>query len=153
MKTITYTQMRSDLSTTLELLRSGESVTVTQRGKPDLVISARDCDEKPAPTIRDMTHYERKITYAEMLSEKVNEMPSKHLEQLISANLPPQFTEGVMKLAKQLDNLRQSNEAIKALTGAANIAIGLQGASEQFVKALQHTQTRHADIIKKLEDK
>lgn len=45
MKIITYTQMRSDLSATLDCLRSGESVTVTQRGKPDLVISAKSVDE------------------------------------------------------------------------------------------------------------
>ncbi|EFH6041544.1 type II toxin-antitoxin system Phd/YefM family antitoxin, partial [Escherichia coli] len=45
MKIITYTQMRSDLSATLDCLRSGESVTVTQRGKSDLVISAKSVDE------------------------------------------------------------------------------------------------------------
>jgi len=40
MKTISYTKMRDDLANVLEMLRSGEPVTVTQRGKPDIVLNA-----------------------------------------------------------------------------------------------------------------
>lgn len=137
MKTITYTQMRSDLSATLDLLRSGESVTVTQRGKPDIVISAK-ADVKSA-------------------SEREIQSPAKpanaHLARLIPSNLSPEVMEGVVKLTSQLDALLQSDEARKTMTSAANAALALQGVSISFVKALQHTQTRHAEIIKKLEDK
>ncbi|EEX2866349.1 TPA: type II toxin-antitoxin system Phd/YefM family antitoxin [Escherichia coli] len=137
MKTITYTQMRSDLSATLELLRSGESVTVTQRGKPDTVISAKTVD---------------KVVSGKEIKPQ-NKTIDAHLAQLISSNLSPQVTEGVMKFTKQLDVLLQSDEARQAMMKAANAALALQGVSESFIKALQHTQTKHAEIIKKLEDK
>ena len=137
MKTITYTQMRSDLSATLKLLRSGESVTVTQRGKPDTVISAKTVD---------------KVVSGKEIKPQ-NKTIDAHLAQLISSNLSPQVTEGVMKFTKQLDVLLQSDEAHQAMMKAANAALALQGVSESFIKALQHTQTKHAEIIKKLEDK
>lgn len=137
MKIITYTQMRSDLSATLDCLRSGESVTVTQRGKPDLVISAKSVDE---------------IASADEVKTSAKTIDT-HLAQLIASNLSPQITEGVMKLTKQLDALLQSDEARQTMMKAANAAFALQGVSESFIKALQHTQTKHADIIKKLEDK
>ncbi|EHS5632079.1 type II toxin-antitoxin system Phd/YefM family antitoxin [Escherichia coli] len=137
MKTITYTQMRSDLSATLELLRSGESVTVTQQGKPDTVISAKTVD---------------KVVSGKEIKPQ-NKTIDAHLAQLISSNLSPQVTEGVMKFTKQLDVLLQSDEARQAMMKAANAALALQGVSESFIKALQHTQTKHAEIIKKLEDK
>ena len=137
MKTITYTQMRSDLSATLELLRSGESVTVTQRGKPDTVISAKTVD---------------KVVSGKEIKPQ-NKTIDAHLAQLISSNLSPQVTEGVMKFTKQLDVLLQSDEARQAMMKAVNAALALQGVSESFIKALQHTQTKHAEIIKKLEDK
>ena len=137
MKIITYTQMRSDLSATLDCLRSGESVTVTQRGKPDLVISAKSVDE---------------IASADEVKTSAKKIDT-HLAQLIASNLSPQITEGVMKLTKQLDALLQSDEARQTMMKATNAAVALQGVSESFIKALQHTQTKHADIIKKLEDK
>ncbi|EFG0615660.1 type II toxin-antitoxin system Phd/YefM family antitoxin [Enterobacter kobei] len=137
MKIITYTQMRSDLSATLDCLRSGESVTVTQRGKPALVISAKSVDE---------------IASADEVKTSAKKIDT-HLAQLIASNLSPQITEGVMKLTKQLDALLQSDEARQTMMKAANAAVALQGVSESFIKALQHTQTRHAEIIKKLEDK
>ncbi|OSK70439.1 toxin-antitoxin system, antitoxin component, PHD family [Escherichia coli E1114] len=137
MKIITYTQMRSDLSATLDCLRSGESVTVTQRGKPDLVISAKSVDE---------------IASADEVKTSAKTIDT-HLAQLIASNLSPQITEGVMKLTKQLDALLQSDEARQTMMKATNAAVALQGVSESFIKALQHTQTKHADIIKKLEDK
>lgn len=137
MKIITYTQMRSDLSATLDCLRSGESVTVTQRGKPDLVISAKSVDE---------------IASADEVKTPAKTIDT-HLAQLIASNLSPQITEGVMKLTKQLDALLQSDEARQTMMKAANAAVALQGVSESFIKALQHTQTKHAEIIKKLEDK
>ena len=137
MKIITYTQMRSDLSATLDCLRSGESVTVTQRGKPDLVISAKSVDE---------------IASADEVKTSAKTIDT-HLAQLIASNLSPQITEGVMKLTKHLDALLQSDEARQTMMKATNAAVALQGVSESFIKALQHTQTKHADIIKKLEDK
>lgn len=137
MKIITYTQMRSDLSATLDCLRSGESVTVTQRGKPDLVISAKSVDE---------------IASADEVKTSAKTIDT-HLAQLIASNLSPQITEGVMKLTKQLDALLQSDEARQTMMKATNAAVALQGVSESFIKALQHTQTKHADIIKKLEEK
>ncbi|MBU9866799.1 type II toxin-antitoxin system Phd/YefM family antitoxin [Rahnella aceris] len=41
MKTISYTKMRDELADVLDMLRNGESITVTQRGRPDIVLAAR----------------------------------------------------------------------------------------------------------------
>lgn len=118
MKTITYTQMRSDLSATLELLRSGESVTVTQRGKPDTVISAKTVD---------------KVVSGKEIKPQ-NKTIDAHLAQLISSNLSPQVTEGVMKFTKQLDVLLQSDEAHQAMMKAANAALALQAYQSHLLK-------------------
>ena len=58
-----------------------------------------------------------------------------------------------MNLAKQLDDLLKSDQAQQVMMKVSTAAVSLQGVSESFVKALQHTQTKHAEIIKKLEDK
>lgn len=146
MKTITYTQMRSDLSATLELLRAGESVTVTQRGKPDLVINAKVVSE---PVTRSEIVPVNNTTEILRASKAANES----LGRALMSNLSPQMREGLVNVTKQLDNLLASDEARKAMMKLANSAIALQGVSESFARALQHTQTKHADIIKKLEDK
>lgn len=136
MKNITYTQMRSDLSATLEALRSGESVKITQRGKPDLIICAKKNNE---------------IVESNAV---LHNRPSNHeIAQMISSNISPQVKEGAMRIAKQFHDLILSDEAQKAMMNAARITETMQGVSESFIKALQHTQTKHADIIKKLEDK
>ena len=137
MKTITYTQMRSDLSTTLEDLRSGEIIIVTQRGKPDLVISAKVADQSQK-TIHSLI---------------VNNTLDAYLGNYIASTMSPQAKEGAMKIAKQLEDLLKSEEARKALVKVADTARVLHGVSESFAKALQHTQSKHAEIIKKLEDK
>lgn len=39
MRKISYTQMRAELSDILDAIRDGETVVVTQRGKPDTVLN------------------------------------------------------------------------------------------------------------------
>lgn len=39
MKKISYTKMREELADVLDALRNGESITVTQRGRPDITIA------------------------------------------------------------------------------------------------------------------
>ncbi len=137
MKTITYTQMRSDLSATLELLRSGECVTVTQQGKPDVVISAKLADQTvPAKT-----------------TPPVGADLNSQLAKLLASNLSPETKEGVMNLTRQLHNLLHSDETKQTIARVADAAERIRVGSESFIQALQHTQTKHAEIIKKLEDK
>jgi antitoxin Phd len=40
MKKISYTKMREELADVLDMLRNGEDITITQRGRPDITISA-----------------------------------------------------------------------------------------------------------------
>lgn len=40
MKTISYSKMREELADVLDALRNGESITITQRGRPDITIAA-----------------------------------------------------------------------------------------------------------------
>nr|WP_229221570.1 type II toxin-antitoxin system Phd/YefM family antitoxin [Enterobacter hormaechei] len=137
MKTITYTQMRSDLSATLELLRSGERITVTQQGKPDVVISAKLADQAvPAKTM-----------------SPVRGDLNLQLAKLLASNLSPEAKEEVMNLTRQLHNLLHSDETKQTIATVADAAARIKMGSESFIQALQHTQTKHAEIIKKLEDK
>ncbi|HED1243933.1 TPA: type II toxin-antitoxin system prevent-host-death family antitoxin [Enterobacter bugandensis] len=39
MRKVSYTQMRAELSDILDAIRNGETVVVTQRGRPDTVLS------------------------------------------------------------------------------------------------------------------
>lgn len=39
MRKISYTQMRAELSNILDAIRSGETVVVTQRGRPDTILN------------------------------------------------------------------------------------------------------------------
>lgn len=41
MKTISYTKMRDELADVLDMLRNGEDITVTQRGRPDIILMAK----------------------------------------------------------------------------------------------------------------
>lgn len=50
MKTISYTRMRDELADVLEALRNGEQITVTQRGRPNMVLNA-NVAAKPAMDI------------------------------------------------------------------------------------------------------
>lgn len=129
--------MRSDLSATLELLRSGESVKVTQRGKPDLILERGQNVDAHAQNDIETNH----LTL------------STHLAQLISSNLSTEVKEEIVRRTKMMDELLLSDRARQSMIKAANAAQTLQGLSESFMKALERTQTRHADIIKKLEDK
>ncbi|PLR29810.1 hypothetical protein CYR55_22600, partial [Chimaeribacter californicus] len=56
MKTITFTEMEEQLSAVLDLLRSGQCVTVTQPGKPDMFVAGVGL--KPVPDNAGMTFYE-----------------------------------------------------------------------------------------------
>lgn len=157
MKTITYTQLRSDLSSTLDLLRSGESITVVQRGKPNVVISGM---AEVAPNA---------------YQEAAQQEPSKSslLARSIVDNISPETLEGIARLTKHMDTLRNSSETHRRLAMISDSfseqtrgitsspefkkVLAVMEAAQQgalsFQKALERTQTRHADIIKKLEDK
>ncbi|BEN05096.1 type II toxin-antitoxin system prevent-host-death family antitoxin [Serratia bockelmannii] len=128
MKTVTYTQMRSELSDILELLREGKSITVTQRGKPDIVVRG-SCEANEAnPTVGTMS--------------KIPEF-----------RVSPEISEGIKEMSKQLNNVLNSSGTREAIAMAAKMALKLNSLPEEFAKALSHTQSKHAEIIKKLEDK
>lgn len=157
MKTITYTQLRSDLSSTLELLRSGESVTVVQRGKPNVVISgiteAVEHDS-PKPALQDLP---KDVLFTGSFID----------------NISPEALEGIAKLTQQIDILRNSSETqrklaqlamlvsqhTQALISSPDVKAAIEAMESarrgalSFQKALERTQARHADIIKRLEDK
>ncbi|MES3574247.1 hypothetical protein CIW69_01455 [Enterobacter cloacae] len=53
MRKVSYTQMRAELSDILDAIRNGETVVVTQRGRPDTVLNGSLVNEsanfKPSP--------------------------------------------------------------------------------------------------------
>lgn len=157
MKTITYTQLRSELSSSLDLLRSGESITVVQRGKPNVVISGTAevvVSEPPKAGQQDASK-------------------TRLLSELFLDNISPETLEGIAKFTHHMDTLLNSDETqrklakiadifseqTKAITSspdfkkALEVVEAAQNGALSFQKALERTQTRHADIIKKLEDK
>ncbi|MGA4365436.1 type II toxin-antitoxin system Phd/YefM family antitoxin [Pantoea ananatis] len=134
MKTITYTQMRSNLSDTLDLLRSGENVTITQRGKPDLIIHALESNDSLA--LKD-----------------INPIKSAQNNDVVNNYIAQEFLKKPDELKKQIDGILCSKEVVAAMQQAAAIASTMHNVSESFARALIHTRTKHAEIIKKLEDK
>lgn len=49
MRKISYTQMRAELSDILDAIRDGETVVVTQRGKPDTVLNGSHVKNTSSP--------------------------------------------------------------------------------------------------------
>ncbi len=108
MKTISYTKMRDELADVLEALRGGEPVTITQRGKADIVISAQTGVGVSPPAQPDWRKSNTEIKNA-------NE------------------TKAIVKTGNSL-----TKRAQKLLS---------------FQEAKSRTQSKHASIIKALEDK
>lgn len=54
MKTLSYTQMRNELSEVLEALRSGEEVVITQRGKPNLILNGVSLEKEEPSNAESM---------------------------------------------------------------------------------------------------
>ncbi len=55
MKTISYTKMREELADVLDMLRNGEDITITQRGRPDITLSATRATPSPGCWVEKRT--------------------------------------------------------------------------------------------------
>jgi len=108
MKTISYTKMRDELADVLEALRGGEPVTITQRGKADIIISAQ---------------IGKSIYPSEQPAWKKSNTENKS---------------GI-----GYEKIRQKNT-----NSGKGLGLGLT-----FEEAKSRTQSKHAGIIKALEDK
>lgn len=138
MKNVSYTQMRTELSTILDTLRKGGSVTITQRGKPDVVISGaipssceQRCTGEYAGDVPAITPYTRRA-----------ERPS---DKLLSPDA--------------ISHIRRIGDDVKAIRSAQDFSDtpeDIQCVTDKrtdFQKALDKTKIKHADIIRALEDK
>ncbi|MDE9543729.1 type II toxin-antitoxin system Phd/YefM family antitoxin [Xenorhabdus bovienii] len=156
MKKVTYTQMRAELSDILELIRNGETVVITQRGKPDtkingsIIVSEGESvnkKQKIAPAVKTS------VVDVDSLPSDMNAFLYKFDALAKSLQPSPEVIEGMQRMANQLNAIVNSPE-MRQLYKKANDTINyLNSNSEAFKKALLHTQTKHADIIKALEDK
>lgn len=89
MKKYTYTNMRTELSDVLDILRSGESVTITQRGKPDVVLQGLSASQ-----VNDNLHNEDELVIETSKTSKRTPITSPVQSW---ADLPP-FLEETIKL-------------------------------------------------------
>ena len=131
MEKYTYTNMRTELSDVLDKLRKGESITITQRGKEDLVLRGSS-----ANTIA--------------LNDEVGELTDiNHIDKIL--RLPGlREADSVCNLPGQ--KIMQSSVFKTHLKAVSEIQRAIPGLTPKFLKALTLTQIKHADTIKKLED-
>lgn len=135
MKKYTYTNMRTELSDILDKLRMGELITITQRGKEDLVLqgslaNTTALDEK-AEKLTGINHIDEVLrSHSFKQSYRVMQSPNYKLIQEITQS--PAFKTNV-KVMKEIKRAMPS-------------------VSSRFIEALTLTQKKHANIIKKLED-
>lgn len=139
MKRITYTQLRGDLSTLLEAIRNGETIMVTQRGKPDVIIQRGIEEAKSVDNLLKAGEIKQEIC--------------SRLQNIETSELSPEFLAGMHKMVKKLEALVNSKEMRQISDKIVGTSEFLQNNSESFKKALMLTQEKYAHIIKALEDK
>lgn len=128
MKTISYTYMREHLTEILDALRLGEEITVTQRGKADLVLSAL----KP-----------------------LNLEPVESVGKLYGLQ-DREPRKSVFKGTRQ--DARERGQALGIEKGAWKVVGSsskghASGKKMSFSEAKERTKSRHAGVIKMLGDK
>lgn len=69
MRKVSYTQMRAELSDILDAIRNGETIVVTQRGRPDTVIDGRIVESRRSGAIPwpGVVRFNRTIDYSHVL--------------------------------------------------------------------------------------
>lgn len=128
MKKITYTSMRTELSDVLDALRAGEEIIITQKGKEDITLKGS----------------------IDFQNEKKS--PNKNFH----VNLNPDVIKGIKEMNKvnnQINAFLNSPEVKQKIETLNRVAFNINKVSDEFKEALLYTQIKHADIIKKLEDK
>lgn len=123
MRKVSYTQMRAELSDILDAIRNGETVVVTQRGRPDTYLNGSTKDEPKKP----------------ILFHKRDSAGRAHSGQ--------PFIEVSRNSAGQVMYVS------KAPNGEILSKVITKGEKVSFSDALSKTQKKHAKIIKALEDK
>ncbi|QCR38757.1 type II toxin-antitoxin system Phd/YefM family antitoxin [Nissabacter sp. SGAir0207] len=125
MKNISYTRMRDELADVLEALRNGEQIIVTQRGKPDILLSAR-----AAGGVGVLGFMNKSDDRADIYAGNATTWDPM--------GLPKHLTESV----KKVEDLAHPHRSILP-----------PGRSLSFDEAIEKTRKKHAKIIKALEDK
>lgn len=128
MKTISYTYMREHLTEVLDELRNGELITVTQRGKADIVLNSV-CKTvlKPLPKADGWI-------------------------AVSGSSIKPAIKEGMKAGAThQKSNDGRFMDASKELNSSGSNIVTKKGLS--FKDAKERTKVRHAGVIKMLGDK
>ncbi|HDR2843243.1 type II toxin-antitoxin system Phd/YefM family antitoxin [Enterobacter ludwigii] len=122
MRKVSYTQMRAELSDILDAIRNGETVVVTQRGRPDTVLKGSTSSE---------------LSYSPITTRPY------------TTRLNPSNT--IIEVVR--DAHGQAYYVKKAPNGEIITKVKADNTKISFSDALKLTQTKHAKIIKALEDK
>lgn len=135
MRKVSYTQMRAELSDILDAIRNGETVVVTQRGRPDTVLNGSLVEPGQIPlghAISSRTNADKEYT---VIVERGSKSVKPHDSRDEAGNW------------KAMWEKRSSH--LQVYTGKEVRAM----MKKSFEDALNQTQTKHAKIIKALEDK
>ncbi|MWP47460.1 type II toxin-antitoxin system Phd/YefM family antitoxin [Gilliamella sp. Pas-s27] len=151
MNKYTYTNMRSELSDILDKLRSGESVIITQKGKPDVILQGSSISQ-----INDNIHKEKNLFVDLHKTCECEKTSATSSAQSLAVSLP--LNAEVIKLMqshafKQLRNVVELPGFKQATKTIKEIQKSKSSLSPEFLEALILTQKKHAEVIKKLEDK
>lgn len=137
MRNISYTQMRAELSDILDAIRNGETVVVTQRGRPDTVLSGSLAESGREPHGNGVSGCQKNPRTYTITGESRSE-------------------NGKVFHAKSSDGMPKNWQQVQAKRSSefkTSTSDGRGVAKSSFKDALNKTKVKHAKIIKALEDK
>lgn len=117
------------MSQVLDDLRAGKNIVVTQRNKPDLLLSGS--------------------VQSSRTSVQGTEGNVDGAGIVLSSN----FVDVAIQLSKQLNEFARRPEVVDAMKRTSHLVGALDQKIKTFEQAFKITNERHADVIKKLEDK
>ncbi|EAW8898343.1 hypothetical protein GWB74_12780 [Salmonella enterica] len=131
MKVLSYSRMRAELADVLDCLRNGETVTVTQKGKDDLVLYG----DKGQVKINTCLTGSSGVASAVEMADKLDRLPGGNVKM---SELNTFYKGHTLKRIKEIEKL--------------NPSLKKKGDGLSFEEAKKKVIERHADVIKGLEN-
>ncbi|EJJ3987694.1 hypothetical protein NI343_003496 [Salmonella enterica] len=131
MKVLSYSRMRAELADVLDCLRNGETVTITQKGKDDLVLYS----DKGQININTRLSGSSGIASTIEMVDRVDKVTGRGLRM---SELNQLYERTGLKVIKDLE--------------ALNPALQKKGPGMSFEEAKKKVSERHSEVIKGLEN-
>ncbi|EAW0245120.1 hypothetical protein ABVL59_004778 [Salmonella enterica] len=131
MKVLSYSRMRAELADVLDCLRNGEIVTITQKGKDDLILYSDNGQAKINTRLTGSSG----VASAVEMADKLDRLPGGGVKMSEYNTFDKGYT---LKRIKEVEKL--------------NPALKKKGSGLSFEEAKKKVIERHADVIKGLEN-